>query len=138
MPQTDDEGDKREGQDRAPIVLKVEYKRVNTFFSDYTKNISKGGLFIKTKTPLPVGTLFLFKLFVPGLDAPLQLRGEVRWVRKASRAIKAPEAGMGLRLLYDNDDQLRAVERVVEKLMVEKLGGLIYGHLRNTGLSPED
>ena len=138
MAQTDDDGDKREGQDRAPIVLKVEYKRVNTFFFDYTKNISKGGLFIKTKKPLEVGTLFLFKLFVPGLDEPLELRGEVRWIRKPSRAVKAPEAGMGLRLLYDNDEQLRTVERVVEKLMVETLGGLIYGHLRKSGLGPED
>ncbi|MEZ4272259.1 MAG: hypothetical protein R3C68_12780 [Myxococcota bacterium] len=32
--------DKRESP-RAPIELKVEYKRMNTFFADYTKNISK-------------------------------------------------------------------------------------------------
>jgi len=37
--------DKRQTE-RVPIELKVEYKRLNTFFSDYTKNISKGGTFI--------------------------------------------------------------------------------------------
>ena len=56
--------DKRQ-TDRVPIELKVEYKRLNTFFSDYTKNISKGGTFIKTKRPLDIGTEFVFQLHVP-------------------------------------------------------------------------
>ncbi|HWN69111.1 MAG TPA: PilZ domain-containing protein, partial [Haliangium sp.] len=52
---------------RKPIELEVTYKRLNAFFSDYTKNISKGGTFIKTEKPLEVGTEFLFKLHVPRL-----------------------------------------------------------------------
>ena len=52
----DDEDDRRR-EARAPIELKVEYKRLNTFFYDYTKNISKGGTFIKTEKPLDVGTI---------------------------------------------------------------------------------
>ena len=62
---------------RAPIELKVEYKKLNTFFSDYTKNISKGGTFIKTERPLKVGTEFVFKLFVPARGEPFTLRGSV-------------------------------------------------------------
>src|SRR5512144_2935283 len=51
---------------RAPIELKVDYKKLNSFFADYTKNISKGGTFIKTRKTLPVGTRFLFRLAIPG------------------------------------------------------------------------
>ena len=40
---------------RAPIELEVGYKRLNSFFAEYTRNISKGGTFIKTKKPLPIG-----------------------------------------------------------------------------------
>ena len=54
---------------RLPIELRVEYKKMNTFFSDYTKNISKGGTFIKTDKPLKVGTEFLFQLSIPALSA---------------------------------------------------------------------
>ena len=43
--------DRRKGQ-RGAIELNVEYKRINTFFSDYTRNISKGGTFIRTAKPL--------------------------------------------------------------------------------------
>ena len=76
----DDNERRREA--RAPIELKVEYKRLNTFFYDYTKNISKGGTFIKTDKPLDIGTIFLFKLMLPSQASPLALRGEVRWVVK--------------------------------------------------------
>jgi type IV pilus assembly protein PilZ len=130
---------------RAPIVLKVEYKRLNTFFYDYTKNISKGGIFIKTRKPLTVGTSFLFKLFVPGLADPLDLRGEVRWTRKSGRGGKDRdrdrsednEPGMGIRLIYDDDEQRRDVDRVVEKLMVQSLGPLIYAHLKTSAGEPD-
>ena len=40
---TDASHDDRRRHLRGPIELKVEYKRVNTFFSDYTKNIYKIG-----------------------------------------------------------------------------------------------
>lgn len=130
----------RRQEARAPIVLKVEYKQLNTFFYDYTKNISKGGIFIKTKKPLPVGTGFLFKLFVPSLADPLSLRGEVRWISSGPGSPKTSpeghdddEPGMGIRLLYDADEERQEVERIVTKLMVGSLGALIHGHLKSDG-----
>ena len=42
--------------DAHPIELQLDYQRLNTFFADYLKNISRGGTFINTKKPLPVGT----------------------------------------------------------------------------------
>ena len=62
---------------RAPIELEVGYKRLNSFFAEYTRNISKGGTFIKTKKPLPAGTRLLFRLVVPTCPTPFQITGEV-------------------------------------------------------------
>ena len=62
---------------RAPIALKIEYRKLNTFFADYTKNISKGGTFIKTEQPLPVGTRFVFTLWLPQREKPFELAGVV-------------------------------------------------------------
>ncbi|MCI0569798.1 MAG: TIGR02266 family protein [Myxococcaceae bacterium] len=102
---------------RAPIELKVDYKKLNSFFADYTKNISKGGTFIKTKKPLPIGTRFLFKLNVPSRAAPFELLGDVVWSKPDGE-----EAGMGIRFVYANDDQRRDFESVVEQLMSDNLG----------------
>jgi type IV pilus assembly protein PilZ len=127
--------DDRRREARAPIELKVEYKRLNTFFYDYTKNISKGGTFIKTERPLDIGTIFLFKLLIPALQEPFALRGEVRWVVK--RGVSSPahasdddhEPGMGIRFVYETPAQRSGLEGAVERLMTDSLGPLIVSRL---------
>jgi type IV pilus assembly protein PilZ len=102
---------------RAPIELKVDYRKLNAFFADYTKNISKGGTFIKTKKPLPVGTRFHFHLTVPRRPVPFELVGEVVWATSEGEG-----AGMGIKFVYAEEAQRAAFARVVEDLMVEQLG----------------
>ena len=102
---------------RAPIELKVDYKKMNSFFADYTKNISKGGTFIKTKKPLTMGTRFLFKLTIPHRPEPFELLGEVVWAKADGE-----EPGMGIRFIYSTEAQRAEFETVVEKLMAESLG----------------
>jgi type IV pilus assembly protein PilZ len=131
MPQPSD----RRQQERAPIELRVEYQRLNRFFYDYTKNISKGGTFIQTPKPLEIGTLFLFRLQVPHMADPMVLLGEVRWVLHEGESRREPDGtldttpGMGIRFIYDTPEQQEQVEHEVEKLMVSSLGPRIYAHL---------
>jgi type IV pilus assembly protein PilZ len=114
---------------RAPIELKVDYKKLNSFFADYTKNISKGGTFIKTKKPLPIGTRFLFKLTVPSRGAPFELLGEVVWSQNDGE-----EPGMGIRFIYTTDTQRSEFEGVVEQLMETSLGSELTGKLLNKSM----
>ena len=128
---TDDE---RRSELRVPIELKVEYKKLNTFFADYTKNICKGGTFIRTRKPLDVGTEFLFKLVVPKLKEPISIRGLVRWVKREGEPSppgvpEDHEAGMGIRVIYETAEQRQLVEGTVEKLMIDSLGQLLYSKL---------
>lgn len=117
---------------RAPIELKVDYKKLNSFFADYTKNISKGGTFIKTKKPLPIGTRFLFKLTVPHREAPFELLGEVVWSKG-----DAEEPGMGIRFIYSSESQRVDFESVVERLMSDSLGPELTEKLLNKPLHPQ-
>ncbi len=107
---------------KPPIELKVEYKRLNTFFADYTKNISRGGTFIDTQHPLPIGTEFVFVLGVPELGEPLRLNGKVMWVTSKDDASKANPAGMGIEFQYRSDAERQAVQVRVETLMRQQLG----------------
>ncbi|MGA7742338.1 MAG: TIGR02266 family protein [Polyangia bacterium] len=134
----------RRQEERAPIELRVEYQRLNRFFYDYTKNISKGGTFIQTTKPLDVGTQFLFKLLVPNNDEPMVLLGEVRWVlhegetRHNDDGSEVNTPGMGIRFIYKDVDQQEQVEREVEKLMVSSLGPRIYARLHDMGDKHEE
>lgn len=144
----DGNGEDRERRDssRVPIELKVEYKKLNTFFADYTRNICKGGTFIRTKRPLDEGTEFVFKLIVPRLEQPIAIRGEVKWVVREGQppppdAPEGPnghEPGMGIRFLYGSEEERRSVEAVVERMMIDSLGQLIYSKLmrKNHGTMP--
>jgi type IV pilus assembly protein PilZ len=116
------EGGEKRGGDRAAIQLRVDYKRLNTFFADYTKNISKGGTFIKTPKPLGVGTEFLFVLSVPSHNAKLELKGAVVWVITEAEATEEKPAGMGIRFKYASDAERQEVHDFVERLMDEALG----------------
>jgi type IV pilus assembly protein PilZ len=133
----------RRQEERAPIELRVEYQRLNRFFYDYTKNISKGGTFIQTKKPLGVGTQFLFKLLVPNMDEPMVLLGEVRWILHEGETRHGDDGdtntpGMGIRFIYKDGDQRELVEREVEKLMVSSLGPRLYARLHDMGDKHED
>ena len=109
-------------QPRAPIELRVEYKRFNTFLADYTKNISRGGTFIATKKPLPRGTEFRFELTVPKLPKPLSLKGKVMWTTTAEDASRANPSGMGIEFLFDSDSDRQDMASLVERVIREQFG----------------
>jgi type IV pilus assembly protein PilZ len=125
-PATAPKNGERRTEARNPIELKVEYKRLNTFFADYTKNISRGGTFIKTGRPLPIGTEFLFKLFVPGRDTPLTIHGEVQRIVDAS---EDSEPGMAIKFVYREGDPQAEISRIVEAMMTENFGPKLSARL---------
>lgn len=102
---------------RAPIELAVSYRRLNSFFVDYTRNVSAGGMFVRTARPLPPGTRFAFRLEIPGRPEPLHLTGEVVHGTATGEA-----AGMGLRFVWEDEAARAEFEALVERLMVDSLG----------------
>ena len=126
VPPTDEDEvhwSERRTSSRHAITLRVDYKRMNTFFADYAKNISKGGTFIRTSKPLEIGTEFVFVLSIPGQADQLQLKGEVMWTVDDGQATDAQPAGMGIRFRFTDPSERHQLETFVSALMSEKLGG---------------
>jgi type IV pilus assembly protein PilZ len=115
------ESDRRE-YPRESIELVVRYQRLNAFFADYVKNISRGGTFVATPEPLPPETEFVFSLAVPALEEPLQLRAKVMWTTAPEAATKAQPAGMGIQFQYRDAEERGRLERLIEHLIVGQLG----------------
>lgn len=116
--------------ERAPIGLRVDYKKVNSFFADYAKNISRGGTFINTSKPLPVGTRFLFTLSVPLRTDPFEILGEVVGSKRDGEA-----PGMDIRFVFATEDQRALFAGRVERLMLESLGVELASRLLGKRLS---
>lgn len=115
------------------IELTVEYKRLNAFFADYTKNIGRGGTFIPTEKPLPIGTDFMFRLVVPTLEDPLGLKGRVQWIVQPEEADEGQAAGMGIGFIYDSEAERQRIATIVEGLMRAQLGDSLSSRLLGLG-----
>lgn len=95
---------------RSPLVVRVAYSTVDALFTEFSRNINEGGLFIETETPPPTDTRVALEFQLPGCEEPIQARGRVAWIRPAS-----PEgpAGMGVEF-----EQLGSAARVhIDKLV---------------------
>ncbi len=122
--------DDKDYNSQKPIELKVDYKRVNTFISDYCKNISRNYTFIKTRNPLPEGTNFLFKIAVPGLAEILTLKGYVKRIVPASKTKRGGGGGMEIFFQYDSEAERARLFAKIEKLITENFADVIGGKIR--------
>jgi type IV pilus assembly protein PilZ len=109
---------------RAPVELQVAYEKLNSFFADYTKNISKGGTFIRTTRTVPLGTEFRFRLVVPGRASPFELEGVV--IRNGN---DGEEPGVGIRFRWSDEGRRREFEAVVEAMMTSSFGPVVARQL---------
>ncbi|NIM74258.1 MAG: hypothetical protein GTO47_14570, partial [Gammaproteobacteria bacterium] len=62
---------------RVPLELKVSFESYGEVRECLMTNMSLGGVFIATKSPLPIGTPFLVKLRIEESGELIELPGEV-------------------------------------------------------------
>ena len=104
---------------RVPKTLSLSYKDPQTFVKAYTGDISSGGLFIKTKTPLNKGEQFILNLQLPRLTEPLKIKCEVAWGRSQGGEGDAPPAGMGVKFLQMNKNDNQVLKAYLQKAIKE-------------------
>ncbi len=78
---------------RFELVLRVEYGDDRGFYSEWTENLSAGGLFVRTERMFQIGEPVTLQLSFPGLLQPLEISGKVAWLRSRT-PIQA--AGVGV------------------------------------------
>ncbi len=98
------ESNDRRRAGRAGVTVRIDYATVDEMFSEFTRDINAGGLFIETDKPHPPGTEVSMQFHLPGSPDVLQTIGRV--VRVCEGESAAP-AGMGIEF-----DELTAEDRV--------------------------
>jgi uncharacterized protein (TIGR02266 family) len=109
------ESDKRRSA-RAPIVVRVDYSTVDAFFSEFTRDVNEGGLFIHTEEPCSVDTVVSLQFSVPGTDEPIRTHGRVVWVSQGD------PSGMGIEFEGLDDAARARINQLVRRLRNEKPG----------------
>jgi uncharacterized protein (TIGR02266 family) len=103
---------------RAPVSLKVRFKSatVDEFIEQYAHDISRGGVFIKSKQPMPVGTLLKFEVQLKDESPLIHGVGRVVWKREAGAgATDEAPAGMGIKFIRMDPECRTVVDRIVNQ-----------------------
>jgi len=78
-----DLGSERRKAPRVAVELVIQYSNVESFCQDYARNLSLGGIFIETESPLHVGCPLQLSFALPGYDGIIQ--SEARVVRSVTQ-----------------------------------------------------
>lgn len=103
---------------KGPITLKIKFKSgsLEQFIERYSVDVSRGGIFIRTKEPLAVGTALKFEFQLQDGAPLLSGDGTVVWNRANDPARQNVAPGMGVRF----DKLTPDAERVLSRILAEK------------------
>ncbi len=95
------------GRQEDRVTINKEFDSFDQFIQEYVTNISRTGVFIKTKTPLPIGTEVNLR-FTVVMDAIEAIDGIGEVVR-----VESDPAGMGVVFKQLTDYSQRLVEKLL-------------------------
>ena len=110
------DADERRRTGRTGVTVRIDYATVDEMFSEFTRDINEGGLFIETEKPHQPGTEVSMQFRLPGSGEVLQTIGRV--VRVSSGDIHSPP-GMGIEFDELTDDDRLVIDRIVRALRTE-------------------
>src|ERR1043165_9138501 len=107
----------RQGK-RTPVTLKIKFKSetLEQFIERYAVDVSQGGIFIRTKEPLAVGTQMRFEFQLRDASPLIGGEGTVVWTRENDPSRPAIAPGMGVRF----DRLAEGSQNVLERILAEK------------------
>src|SRR6185312_4097056 len=102
---------------RAPASIKVKYKSASMteFVELLGGDVSRGGIFIKTKKPLEPGALLKFEFQLQSGEPMISGVGRVAWRRTEEGARPTLPAGMGIKFIKLNGQSRLVIDRIEAK-----------------------
>ncbi len=113
---TSTEAEDRRRTGRTGVTVRIDYSTVDEMFSEFTRDINEGGLFIETEKPHQPGTEVAMHFRLPGGGDVLRTIGRV--VRVSNGEVGTPP-GMGIEFDELTDDDRKVIDRIVRSLRTE-------------------
>ncbi len=113
---------------RGPTNLRIKFRSANLdqFIARYAVDVSRGGIFIRTREPLPVDTRLKLEFQLQDATPLLAGEGTVVWIRGNDPARENVTPGMGVRF----DKLTPGSQPTLEKILAEKT------RLEQAGVAP--
>jgi len=86
-------------EDRFEVDIAVDCSTKHLFLSNHVSNISRGGLFIQSPTPMPLDSEVALVLRLPGYPRPILAKGRVVWHYDVRKGTSRIVPGSGIRFV---------------------------------------
>ena len=100
--------------------MRLRYPDLETFVEKYAPNVTRGGIFLASREPRPVGDVLRFEVLLRQGGPVLSGEGRVTWVKEFNPAEPHRPYGMGVQFLYLDAEARPVLERLLKKKELSK------------------
>jgi type IV pilus assembly protein PilZ len=118
MADSDNDTDRRRYA-RVPLSLLIQYRfdTLEDFLSEYSTNISMGGMFIRTDKPKDEGTLVYLQFYLRDGAKLIEGLGRVVRVNSPDPSDSGITVGMGIEFINFDEESMELIRQIVERNM---------------------
>jgi len=99
----------------APVRVRLRYPDLETFVEKFAPNVTRGGIFLASRSPRPVGQVLHFEVLLRQGGPVLSGSGRVTWVKEFNPAEPHRPYGMGVQFLEVDPEARPVLERLLQK-----------------------
>ena len=107
------EAEERRRTLRTELIVRVDYSTIDEMFSEFTRDINEGGLFIETEKPQPAGTEVTMHFNLPGTAETVSTVGRVVHVTSGDDQLPP---GMGIEFEELSSDDRSRIDALIRSL----------------------
>ena len=120
---------------RGPVNLRIKFRSesLQQFIERYGVDVSRGGIFIRTREPLPVGTRLKLDFQLVDTVPLFQGDGTVVWIREHDPARAGVTPGMGVRFDRLSQESQTTLDTILEEKIRLQQSGVAPGSVAKAG-----
>lgn len=102
--------------ERVDVDIQVDCRDEKNFLFASIKNLSELGVFIETRSPMPLGTSINVAFALPLSGASVSARGVVVWTNPYREGEENLNPGMGIRFVELSDEHRRQIVDLIRRI----------------------
>src|SRR5262245_42752321 len=95
------------------VRIRLRYTDLDTFVERFAPNVTRGGIFLASKTPRPVGDVFPFEVQLANGQVALSGEGKVIWIKEFNPAEPQRPHGMGVQFTRVDPASRETLNRIL-------------------------
>jgi uncharacterized protein (TIGR02266 family) len=98
-----------------PVRIRLRFASFDALIDKFAPNVTRGGVFIASRTPLPIGSTFAFEIQLAGGEVALAGDGKVTWVKAFDPATPHKPHGMGVQFLRLDNPSRELLNKILAR-----------------------